>query len=76
MTADEIPTILPPPIWVWLKRTTYCAGCSVEIEVGQKALVFPATGNTYCKKCSARFVSKSREGKRGREYAPPACDVE
>ena len=76
MTADEIPTNLPPPRWIWLKSAGYCAGGCGEIEVGQKALLFPATGNIYCKKCSVRFTGKSREGKRGREYQPPACDVE
>lgn len=76
MTGETAPTTLPPPRWVWLKRERHCAGCNTEVELGQKALVFPATGNTYCKKCSFRFTGKSREGRVGREYAPPACDVD
>ena len=65
---------LPPDRWIYLDRPRYCTNCSVEIEVGKKALFFPFTTSTYCYRCARLLTGKLEERRRYKrgEYMPPA----
>lgn len=64
---------LPPDRWIYLEGPRYCTNCSVEIEAGKKALLFPFTTSAYCYRCARLFTGKPEEKRRYKrgEYMPP-----